>query len=104
MSYHVDIVKNDWAAGLQYPLATFKLDDAGNVSVDTRRPDGWQDLLHEITSSPDPGNALSGLHMKMNGSYLFATPLHEDADCPFHGQPVYLEGHEASGASRAIPA
>jgi hypothetical protein len=105
MTFHVDIVKNDWLAGLQYPLATLTLGEEGQVAVNAQHPERWDALIKEINASGDPESALANLHIRYAGSHLFATPRHEETDCPFHGPPVYLQGEEASGsASRVVPA
>lgn len=104
MAFHVDVVKNDWLAGLQYPLATITLDSHGALSVNGRHPDRWKDLLDELADNEDPTQALAQLHARLSGSHLFATELHDDAVCPFHGPPVYLQGEEASGSASAVPA
>jgi|1186.fasta_scaffold23554_3 hypothetical protein len=103
--FHVDVVKNDWLAGIQYPLATLKLDDdAGTVIVDAPQPERWQELADELNAQDDVGAALAQLHTKLNGSHLFATEVHRESECPFRGRPVYLHGEEASGSVSAIPA
>lgn len=99
MAFHVDVVKNDWLAGIQYPLATLRLDESGEVGVDAQQPDHWQALVDDINAQPDAGEALARLHERLNGSQLFATEGHAEAECPFHGRPVYLRGEEASGSA-----
>jgi hypothetical protein len=104
MAFHVDLVRNDWLAGIQYPLATFKLEDgSGEVTLDAAQPELWQGVLEELNGQGDVRQALADLHTKLHGSHLFATEGHAVADCPFHG-PVYLQGEEASGSASALPA
>jgi hypothetical protein len=100
---HVDVVKNDWLAGIQYPLATIALDDHGIVSVD---PDSgqWKELAAEIAHAKDPAVALDELQRQLHGSHLYATEPHGDDQCPFHGRPVYLDAEEASGSAAPVAA
>ena len=104
MAFHVDVVKNDWLAGIQYPLATIAVDDHGAISLDARNQDPWKDLVEELAGAGDPATALAELHTRFNGSHLFATEPHDDSHCPFHGPPVYLQGEQASGSASAVPA
>src|SRR6188472_4736727 len=99
MAFHVDVVKNDWLAGVQYPLATIKLDDTGAITVDAQHPDRWEGLAADIRAEDDATQALSELHTKINGSHLFATEPHDESECPFHGHPVYLHGAQPSRAA-----
>jgi hypothetical protein len=103
MATHVDIVKNDWLAGLQYPLATLKLDE-GILSVDAQHPERWQNLVDEIMAASDPAAALADLHNRRHGSVLYATKPHDEGQCPFHGQPVYLRGGTTTGSASAVAA
>ncbi len=104
MALHVDVVKNDWLAGIQYPLATITVDNHGALSLDAQHTEPWKDLLEELGTAGNTANALANLHTRLNGSHLFATEAHDDSDCPFHGRPVYLHGEEASGSASAVPA
>jgi hypothetical protein len=104
MALHVDIVKNDWLAGIQYPLATLRVEDSGEVSLDARYPDRWQRLVEGINAQDDVAAALAELATKLHGSHVFATEPHDESECPFHGPPVYLEGEEASGSASTVGA
>jgi hypothetical protein len=98
---HVDVVNNDWLAGIQYPLATIALDDNGVVTVDPESGQ-WKELAEEIAQTPDPAKALDELQMRFHGSQLFATEPHSDDQCPFHGRPIYLDAEEASGSATPV--
>lgn len=104
MPQHVDVVKNDWLAGIQYPLATITIDDAGAVTVDPAGSGSWDDLAAEVAGAEDPVAALAGLRDRFHGSHLFATAPHASDHCPFGGRPVYLEAEEASGSATPVPA
>ncbi len=103
MATHVDIVKNDWLAGLQYPLATLMLQD-GDLTLEAEHPERWQNLIDELMAEGDPAAALADLHNRRHGSVLFATEPHDEASCPFHGPPVYLHGQAPSGSASAVAA
>jgi hypothetical protein len=103
MATHVDIVKNDWLAGLQYPLATLTL-EGGDLRLDARDPEHWHGLLEELAAEDDIETAFSTLHTRRHGSVLFATEPHDEASCPFHGPPVYLTGQANAGSASAVAA
>ncbi|MCP9492008.1 MAG: hypothetical protein MSC31_19350 [Solirubrobacteraceae bacterium MAG38_C4-C5] len=102
MAGHVDIVKNDWLAGMRYPLASIAIDDQGEVSVDAQFPDRWHDLVEHVRNSEDRLQALSELHLRLSGSHVFATELRDGVASD--QRPVYLQGEQASGSASAVPA
>lgn len=82
---HVDVVKNEWLAGLQHVVARVTIDDAGLVAIDTQ-DDVWREIVlrgGEPASPDEVRGFLEHLAEAIHGSYLFATGVHDDADCPF---------------------
>jgi hypothetical protein len=88
---HVDLVKNEWLAGFQVVVARAFIEGA-ELRVDTQEPQRWEPVLRRsftdresgVEVGPDrPEEFLGGLHEHLRGDYLFATGLHDDAECPF---------------------
>jgi hypothetical protein len=104
MALHVDVVKNDWLAGIQYPLATLRMGEDGEVEAVADHPERWQNIVDELNASDEPAEALAQLHTTLNGSHLFATGAHGDEDCPYRSGPVYLRGRDVSRDSGRVPA
>jgi hypothetical protein len=106
MTVHVDFVVNRWLVGEQEPVARVHLRD-GALKVESPDPNRWNAVvdraLAEITNER-PEAALDRLAGVVGGSQLFATPPHEEHDCPFNGwQVVRAEPgrlHDLSGAGR----
>lgn len=100
---HVDVVKNEWLAGVQYPVAQIRI-EAGHVIIDSEDPERWRDSLMRAVGGLDPDlepeRFLSALSGALDGSYLFATEPHEEHQCPFHGHGV-LHMRAASGLNGA---
>jgi hypothetical protein len=100
---HVDVVKNEWSVGVQYPAARVLI-DKGAITIDADDPERWRESLIQATSGIDPDihpeEFLAALSEKLQGSYLFATEIHDDAECPFHGSGV-LHLHTTSNGSTA---
>lgn len=80
---HVDIVKNEWLAGYQVVVARLH-EDRGRLRIDAQAP--WDGLIERARQEPwaesDRAFARS-LHEHLVGDYLFATPPHDESDCPF---------------------
>jgi hypothetical protein len=93
MAEHVDLVKNEWLAGMQIRLATV-LRSNGDVALANVTP-GWEDLLSRPLPNGDgdvfylmkePDKALGFLSQFFTSEYVFATEVHDENDCPFrHG-------------------
>jgi hypothetical protein len=103
MALHVDIVKNDWLAGVQYPLATLQVGANGRITVEAEYPERWRNIVDDLNDARHPGGAVASLHTRMNGSHLFATKLHSEGSCPYRTGPVYLRGHDVSRTRPAPP-
>ncbi len=95
MSKHVDLVKNEWLAGMQVRLATATETDSGH-QLSSVTP-GWEDLLTRPLTD-QYGNAvylakepLDAIPRHYNSEYVFATEVHDESDCPFrYGEVVVM--------------
>jgi hypothetical protein len=94
---HVDVVKNEWLAGFQYAVARVTV-EASQIHVDTGEPDVWIQIVlrpfideetgEMLHAQKDPDTFFNALPRAIHGTYLFATPPHEDAECHFDRTPV----------------
>src|SRR5215216_6256300 len=83
---HVDVVKNEWLAGFQHMVARVTLDETGKVAVQTA-DEAWREIVlrpvGDVDPERDPEAFLHNLAGAIHGTYLFATDVHDDANCPF---------------------
>jgi hypothetical protein len=92
MSMHVDLVKNEWLAGIQVRLVTVTSTGDHNSLVNVTP--GWEDLLgRELTDRAGESvyvakESLGVLPQLFQGEYVFATDPHDESDCPFQWGPV----------------
>lgn len=97
---HVDVVRNRWDTRVQELVARVTIEDAelqvtplgGEQYVEiVRRPlldvDGG--VIHP---DEDPKMFFEELHHGMQGSYLFATPPHDDHECDMADEHVGAAG------------
>lgn len=92
---HVDIIRNDWHAGHQIAVARAFIDGGRFVVEPLDGNKDWIDIasrtfLDRETGKPveaesEPLAFLTKLNLAMQGSYLFATELHEESDCAYQG-------------------
>jgi len=96
---HVDLVKNEWLAGLQYVAARVSL-DSDHIEVDTGDPELWEPIVlrpirdekgQEILAEKEPQEFLSALAEHIRGTYLFATQPHTEEECSFRHLVVSIE-------------
>jgi hypothetical protein len=89
MTYHVDILKNDWAAAVQCRVAIFAVNGAG-VVVQNDLEGLEAKLLHpladpvtgeELDPQSAPKEWLHALAREIQGSYLLAVGPHETDAC-----------------------
>jgi hypothetical protein len=88
---HVDLVQNEWLAGLQHVVAQAWV-EASDVHVEASSPT-FAEIIRRPFRDPDTGGLmyaekepdtfLRGLEKAFHGSYLFATALHDVASCPY---------------------
>jgi hypothetical protein len=87
MSKHVDLVKNEWSAGMQIRLVT-ALDADGGPQLANITP-GWEDLLARPLKDVNGTTVYIGkesldvLPRLFRSEYVFATEVHEESECPF---------------------
>jgi hypothetical protein len=100
MPQHVDIVRVDWGKGTQTRVAQVQACD-DDIKVDgdydevIRRPYTDREGGKLLTPSSDPKRFVEQLHTVMSGSYLAATPLHDDDACLFlEDETIALESAE----------
>lgn len=102
---HVDVIKNEWLAGVQFVVAKV-LFVHGGLHVESAEPAVWEPIVlrpyvlrgEELHAEKDPEAFLEGLADVMNGTYLFATRPHSPHECawelpverlvPAHVQPT----------------
>src|SRR4051794_10110992 len=92
MTFHSDIVANDFTRGVQRLEARVVCNGSIQV-VDAHDPQGWNDVLL-IERRDEFGNAIDPVSRSKDyfhalvenlegGSYIFATIAHEDDECAF---------------------
>lgn len=85
MSRHVDIIKTDPLATSEHRLAQAIFAE-GRVSIEeTSEPEYWLATLAAATAidpAAEPERFFEALPEALDGTYVYATPPHEDADCP----------------------
>lgn len=90
MAEHLDLVKNEWLAGMQIRLATVVRSD-GAVNLVHVTP-GWEDLLQRpiptaqgqvVYAGKEPDQAFEILGNFYQSEYVFATAPHDESACPF---------------------
>jgi hypothetical protein len=91
MTLHVDVVKNEWLAGFQHPVARVFL-RSGALDVESPDPERWFSFLRESVGDIDPTRDamefLAALPHNIQGTYIFATEPHDEDQCPYHDHPV----------------
>jgi hypothetical protein len=107
---HVDVVKNEWLAGYQLVVARLRLEQDA-LAVDVVQEPVWTSVVKQSFHDAESGKALTpdepreffyGLHAVMKGDYLFATPAHEESECPYHAMVIPLEPADASRQPQAV--
>src|SRR2546423_11261703 len=92
MALHVDVIKNEWAAGIQHRVAAVSV-IKGDVHIDAGDPASWHETVMRAVADVEPrGNVrgfLDALHEGLSGSYLFATEPHDERSCPYRDNPVH---------------
>jgi hypothetical protein len=85
-------VKNEWLVGSQHVVARVRA-EADGVIVESHDPETWngiilrplprEDAEKVIDPKAHPKEFLDLLPKRIHGSYLFATEVHADEECPF---------------------
>lgn len=86
---HVDVVKNEWLAGEQQPIARLFV-GKGQLQIDSPDPARWGPVVEEALAAldlgkSDPAEVLEQATNLIRGSHLFATAPHEHDNCPYRG-------------------
>jgi hypothetical protein len=85
MALHVDIIKTDPLATGERRLARAVFEN-GVVTIDkANNPSYWLSTLTVATTidpAIEPKDFLEALPTALDGTYVYATSPHEDADCP----------------------
>jgi hypothetical protein len=94
MSYHVDVLENDWAKGVQR-LAARAFPNGSHLEVtDTPDPDFWRTRLERTLYDTNIGNAVTvgsdpKYYLRLlaeeyaDSTYVQVVGPHENGDCPF---------------------
>ena len=97
---HVDVVRNDWAAGKQIRVAAVE-DTTDGLRV-THAALRWTDLEQRLLSlnsdhtttlaecSHEVAEAFQALQSTYSSSYVFTTPPHDDSACPFSKAEIVI--------------
>lgn len=87
MARHVDVVKNDPAAGVQRRLATLEVTTDRPLVIRSANGDDWQERLERLAG---PMNGHTGseyidllTERLADSTYIALTEMHADDDCPF---------------------
>jgi hypothetical protein len=95
---HVDIISSDPLAGSQRLLAKVQLNGNPELELflgDETKSDRhymWSYLCSQVDLDPkaDPQGFLEALPQSIDATYVLASQVHEDANCPFASTPVHL--------------
>jgi hypothetical protein len=101
---HVDLVRNEWSAGLQVRVA--RIDDRGLSSEVSRAQPGWREVLDRPVEPV--GNLLNQplsvafplLDRSFANEYFFVTEPHEDSECSFSESDVVEMQHKVAPADK----
>jgi hypothetical protein len=93
---HVDLVKNEWLAGLQHVVARIYLNT--DLELQSSEREKWEHLVRVpltdrvsgdvVDPRQQPEKFFERLHDLLSGDYLFATAVHEEEECPYHERLV----------------
>jgi hypothetical protein len=90
---HVDIISNDPLTGTEHVIARVWMNGGPELEL-TMSPDDdadvaymWSYLVSRVHLDPkaDPAAFLNALPQAIDATYVFASPVHEDGECPFDG-------------------
>ena len=85
MALHVDIIKTDPLARGEHRLAQAVFENGTVSIVEASDPVYWRTTLAVATTiDPDarPREFFDALPSALDGTYVYATPPHEDDECP----------------------
>lgn len=87
MAYHVDILKTEPTSIAEKPLVRVIFDN-GHVDFDGPDAEYWQQLLCgivQIDPVTEPDRFFEALPSRVEGTYIYATEPHDEANCPVPG-------------------
>lgn len=93
MAFHIDIIKREPLSGTERAIACVTLDD-GVVTIRGDDEGYWREtLVRAVGIDPDehPDEFLGAVSDRLDGTYVFATELHHEADCDYSGTSSPLE-------------
>lgn len=104
MPLHVDVVKNEWLAGFQHPVARLFLDQRQlRVEADNET---WAEIalrsIAGLDAERDPEEFFEQLAQHLHGTYLFATPPHNESACPYHDVVVPIHPVDLHREQQAV--
>jgi hypothetical protein len=89
MALHVDIIKTEPLAGTERLLARVCAEH-GQVVIESPDEAYWRDaLMRAVDMDPDqdPEAFLQALSERLDGTYVFATNPHDEAECEHAAEP-----------------
>lgn len=90
MAFHVDIIKTEPIGGSERLLARVVLEH-GHLAIESPDEEYWRDaLVRAVGMDPDedPEAFLEALSERLDGTYVFATKPHDEADCEHAVEPT----------------
>jgi len=91
---HVDVIINEPLAGLQHLLAKVGMNPAGELELqlppgsEASESNTWAYLRSRVDFEPEkaPREFLEALYSEIDGTYVCATLVHDEASCIFKGR------------------
>ena len=91
MAFHVDIIKTDPTAGTQRRLAKVAVEH-GQLVIESPDEAYWREALarvgRKVDPDDDPKAFLDSLNERLDGTYVFATKPHDEAECAHASEPM----------------
>jgi hypothetical protein len=112
MTYHVDVIESDWAAGVERLAARLVLNGKDVLLVDSPDPETWTGKLlrpvpdgfgEMLAPDSDPKLFLTLLVDRLEqGSYVRAFAPHEEDECPLHQETEWSMRQVAVGGNDPV--
>ena len=91
MAFHVDIIKTEPTAGTERRLAKIAVEH-GQLVIESLDEAYWQEALAPVARKVDPDDDpeafLDSLSERLEGTYVFATKPHDEAECEHASEPM----------------
>ena len=91
MAFHVDIIKTEPTAGTERRLAKVAVEH-GQLVIESPDEGYWQEALARVTRKVDPDDDpeafLDSLNGRLDGTSVFATKPHDEAECEHASEPM----------------